>query len=69
MVLKPKSETLIKTLQAKGLEEINNISSIKRKNCIKRKKTQTATQRTAGPPALQRIHFALGVKKDVKTQP
>ena len=52
------SEEVINTVR-----RMNNISS------IKRKKTQTETKRTAVPPALQRIHFALGVEKDVKTQP
>ena len=42
---------------------MNNISR------IKRKKTQTATQRIAEPHALRRIYFAFRVEKEVKTQP
>ena len=45
------------------------MSKRKRKNGLKRKKTQTATKKTAEPHALQRTHFAFRVEKDVKTQP
>ena len=60
---------LLYARSATSEEVINTVRRMNNISCIKRKKTQNATQRTAEPPALQHIHFALGVKKDVKTQP
>ena len=57
-----------KTRQRMALEEMNNISRLKRKKGLKRKITQNAIRRTAVPHALQRTHFALRAEKRGKTQ-
>ena len=57
---KPTCRPLIKTRQRTALEEMNNISRLKRKI------TQNAIRRTAVPHALQRTHFALRAEKRAK---
>ena len=61
---KPTCRPLIKTRQLMALEEMNNISRLKRKKGLKRKITQNEIRRTAD--ALQRTHFALRAEKRAK---